>query len=98
MILLGHLREANEVTTKMAEQIQLQHVTTKDPKKVEQSNRLAEWNRGRREKNWPKLRKEGTEANLLLCCGYCSHWGVRCSWILHLVIQEPIRHDSGLPN
>ena len=48
----------NEVTTKMAQQTQLQQVTTKDPKKVEAGKRLAEYNTiVGREKSWPKLRR-----------------------------------------
>ena len=41
---------ANEFTTKMAEQTQLQQVTTKDPKKVEAGKKLAEYNHRKREK------------------------------------------------
>ena len=48
IISLGPLQEENKVTAnKMAEQIQ--QVTTKDPKEVEQGKRLAEHNRRKRE-------------------------------------------------
>ena len=43
----------------MAEQIQVQQVTMKDPKKVEAGKKLAEWNCRIREKGmyrWPKLK------------------------------------------
>ena len=33
----------------MSEQTQIQQVTTKDPKRVEAGNRLADWNRRQRE-------------------------------------------------
>ena len=50
IILLGQLQEENQVTTnKMAEQTQIQQVTMKDPKKVEQGKRLAKHNRRKRE-------------------------------------------------
>ena len=40
----------NKVTaTKMGEQIQIQQVMMKDPKKVEKGKRLAEWNHRKRE-------------------------------------------------
>ena len=47
----GHLQAvvANEVTTKMAKQTQLQPAMMKDPKKVEAGKTLAEYNRGKRE-------------------------------------------------
>ena len=59
---ISHLRRAaNEVTTIMAEQTQLQQVMTKDPKKVEAGKRLAKYNCRKREdlskaqKGEPKL-------------------------------------------
>ena len=58
---MGHLLVVNEVTTKMAEQTQLQQVTTKDSKKVEANKRLAGYNCRKREelakaqKSEPKL-------------------------------------------
>ena len=41
------MTEENQVTTRLAEENQ---VTTKDPKKVAQGHRLAEWNRRNKEK------------------------------------------------
>ena len=64
IILLGQLREENKVTAnKMAEQVQ--QVMTKDPKKVEVSKRLAEYNRRKREElAQMKTQKSKSENNL----------------------------------
>ena len=59
----------NEVTTKMAEQTQLQQVRTKDPKKVEAGKRLAEYNHRKREE-LAKVQKIETEPKLTLCQYY----------------------------
>ena len=50
----------NEVSTKMAEQTQLQQVTTKDLKKVAVDKRLAEYNQKKREElaNAQKIESE----------------------------------------
>ena len=47
----------------MAEQNQVQQVTMKDPKKVEQGRRLAEWNCRKREEN-VQLAKAQSESNI----------------------------------
>ena len=47
----------------MAKQTQMQEVTTKDPKKVEASRRLAEWNRRKRKKN-VQLTKAQSKSNI----------------------------------
>ena len=72
----------------MAEQIQ--QVTMKDPKKVEQGKRLAEWNC----KNKKKLTKKAkvlseSETNLTYygAGAVVAIGGVRCYRLLHLPIQ-----------
>ena len=61
--MLGQLQEENKVTAnRMAEQIQTQQVTMKDPKKVERGKRLAEHNRRKREEL--KVKKSENEAIL----------------------------------
>ena len=64
---MGHLQAVavNEVTSKMAEQTQLQQVTTKDPKKVEVGKRLAEYNCRKREE-LGKAQKIESEPKLTL--------------------------------
>ena len=47
----------------MEEQSQIQQVTTKDPKKAEQSKKLAEHNRRKREEH-EQLRKAQSESNI----------------------------------
>ena len=53
----------NEVTTKMAEQVQLQQVTTKDLKKVEAGKRLAEYHRRKSEHLRHGEFLKGTQSN-----------------------------------
>ena len=74
----------------MAEQTQLQQVTVKDPKKVEEDKRVAECNRRKKEEN-AQPTKAQSESKLSQYYGdgaHCSHWDIRCSWLLHLPIQE----------
>ena len=47
----------------MAEQTQIQQITTKDPKKVKQGKKLAEHNRRKREKR-ERLAKAQSESNI----------------------------------
>ena len=47
----------------MAEQTQIQQVTTRHPRKVERGNRLAEWNHRKREEN-VQLTKARSESNM----------------------------------
>ena len=64
----------------MTEQIQLQQVTTKDPKKVEAGKRLTEYNHRKREE-MAKAQKIESKPKLTLSqyWGCCSHWGIRHS-------------------
>ena len=69
----------------MAEQTQVQQVSTKDPKKVEQGKRLSESNHRKREER-ERLAKAQSESKLGQYYGHsshCSHWCIRCSQLLH---------------
>ena len=68
--MLGCLRVTNEITNKMSEQAQVNvanvevplQVTMKDPKKVAQGKRLAEWNRKNNEKLAQEAKAQPDEA------------------------------------
>ena len=66
IISLGQLQEENKVTAnKMVEQAQIQQVTTKDPKNVDQRKKLAEHSlRKREELAQMKAQKSENETNL----------------------------------
>ena len=53
----------------MSQQIQLQQVTTKDPKKVKAGKRLAEWNHRNIEKLAQLDKAQESEPNLTQACG-----------------------------
>ena len=63
--------DTNEVTTKMAEQTQLQQIMTKDWKKVPAGRKLTECNRKKREE-LAKTQKNESESKLTLGQYYSS--------------------------
>ena len=88
--MLGQLQDENKVTTnKMAEQTQIQQVTTKDPKKVEHGKRLAEHNHRKREElTQIKAQSETNIACYGASWSHCSNCSVKYYWLLRLPIQD----------
>ena len=91
--MLGHLRAVatNEITTKMASNevntINVEapvRVPTKNPKKVEQGKRLAEWNCKSKEKLAQPDKAQKSKSNSSQAYSVGAVIAVRRSWLLHL--------------
>ena len=66
--MLEHLEKVSKAAAKMAEQTQVLQVTTKDLKKVEADNRLAESNRRKKREERAQLAEAQIEPKLIYYC------------------------------
>ena len=97
-------KEPQQITKEpQGKAVQVQRVTTKDPKKVESGKRLAAINHKKREakKREEQAQLERIGVNQYYGIGALTLWEDRWPWLLHLSVQERPHnqrsHDASLP-